>query len=178
MSFILEICYLVLLGVICVNLPATLLKIDTVWAFIKILSIPTEEYFFETAVSCTATYFIKILGCSRWFCNRPPPVIWGSVLFYLQLPKGGFCSISDDLSCSCAWFLLQHCTDHSFSVCTLTNKAVGTIWRALYKLPQRRQCPDPRPLWVLVKTPSAFGLQLAYRLLVAQPTLMDAPIYF
>ena len=30
--------------------------------------------------------------------------------------------------------------------CTLTNKAVGTILRALSKHPQRRQGPDPRPL--------------------------------
>ena len=62
--------------------------------------------------------------------------------------------------------------------CTLTNKAVGTIWRALSKLPQRRQGPDPRPLWLLVGTPSAFGPELAYRLRVAQPTLMDVPICF
>ena len=51
--------------------------------------------------------------------------------------------------------------------CTLTNKAVGTIWRALSKPPQRRQGPDPRPLWLLVGTPSAFGPELAYRLRVA-----------
>ena len=62
--------------------------------------------------------------------------------------------------------------------CTLTNKAVGTIWRALSKPPQRLQGPDPRPLWLLVGTPSAFGPGLAYRLCVAQPTLMDVPIYF
>ena len=31
--------------------------------------------------------------------------------------------------------------------CTLTNKAMGTIWRDLSKPPQRRQGPDPRPLW-------------------------------
>ena len=62
--------------------------------------------------------------------------------------------------------------------CTLTNKAVGTIWRALSKLPQRRQGPDPRPLWLLVGTPSASGPELAYRLRVAQPTLIDVPIYF
>ena len=61
--------------------------------------------------------------------------------------------------------------------CTLTNKAVGTIWRALSKPPQRRQGPDPRPLWLLVGTPSAFGPELAYRLRVAQPTLMNAPIF-
>ena len=61
-----EICYLVLLDIICVNLPATLLlKIDTVWAYIKIVSIPHEEYFSETAVGCTATNFIKFLGCYR-----------------------------------------------------------------------------------------------------------------
>ena len=62
--------------------------------------------------------------------------------------------------------------------CTLTNKAVGTIWRALSKPPQRRQRPDPRPLWLLVGTPSAFGPELAYRLRVAQPTFMDVARYF
>ena len=36
--------------------------------------------------------------------------------------------------------------------CTLTNKAVGTIWP-----PQRRQSPDLRPLWLLVGTPSAMS---------------------
>ena len=38
--------------------------------------------------------------------------------------------------------------------CTLTNKAVGTIWRALPKPPQRRQGPDLCPLWLLVGTPA------------------------
>ena len=37
--------------------------------------------------------------------------------------------------------------------CTLTNKATGTIWRALSKPPQRRQGPDLCPLWLLVGTP-------------------------
>ena len=62
--------------------------------------------------------------------------------------------------------------------CTLTNKAIGTIWRALSKPPQRRQGPDPRPLSLLVGTPSASGPELTYRLRAAQPTLMDVPIYF
>ena len=62
--------------------------------------------------------------------------------------------------------------------CNLTNKAVGTIWRVLSKPPQRRQGPDPRPLWLLVGTPSAFRPELAYRLRVAQPTLMDVTRYF
>ena len=61
--------------------------------------------------------------------------------------------------------------------CTLTNKAVGTIWRALSKPPQRWQVPDPRPLGLFVGTLSAFGLELAYRLCVPQPTLMDVPIF-
>ena len=46
--------------------------------------------------------------------------------------------------------------------CTLTNKAVGTIWRALSKPPQRRQGPDLRPLWLLVGTPSAITPELAF----------------
>ena len=60
---------------------------------------------------------------------------------------------------------------------TLTNKAVGTIWRALSNPSQRRQGPDPRPLWLLVGTPSTFGPEVAYRLRVAQPILMDVPIF-
>ena len=44
MKSIFEICYLVLLDMICVNLPAKmLLKINTVSAFIKVASIPDEE---------------------------------------------------------------------------------------------------------------------------------------
>ena len=74
MLSILEICYFGHLDVIYVNLPAKmLLNIDTAWAFIKIVSIPDEEYFSETAVGCTATYFVKILECSRWLCKPPPP---------------------------------------------------------------------------------------------------------
>ena len=47
--------------------------------------------------------------------------------------------------------------------CTLINKAVGTIWRHLSKPPQRRQGPDPRPLWLLVGTPLVLGPELASR---------------
>ena len=60
---------------------------------------PTSFWISETAVGCTATYFIKIQGCFRWYC-QPHPLIWDSVLLYLQSPKGGWCSISDDWSCS------------------------------------------------------------------------------
>ena len=40
------------------------------------------------------------------------------------------------------------------------NKAVGTIWRDLSKPLQRRQGPDPDPLWLLVRTPSALVNEL------------------
>ena len=46
--------------------------------------------------------------------------------------------------------------------CTLSNKAVGTIWRALSKPPQRRHGPDLCPLWLLVGTPSAIRPELAF----------------
>ena len=67
--------------------------------------------------------------------------------------------------------------------CTLTNKAVGTIWRALSKPPRRRHGPDPRPLWLLVGTPSAFGPELAYRLrstayLNGCPYIFDILLYY
>ena len=47
--------------------------------------------------------------------------------------------------------------------CTLTNKAVGTIWRDLSKPLQRRQGPDPCPLWLLVGTPLVLWPELAFR---------------
>ena len=46
--------------------------------------------------------------------------------------------------------------------CTLTNKVVRTIWRALSKPPQRRHGPDLCPLWLLVGTPSAIRPELAF----------------
>ena len=65
--------------------------------------------------------------------------------------------------------------------CNLTNKAIGTIWRALSKPFRRRQGPYSRPLLLYVGTPSAFAPALEYRLRVhgvAKPALMDVPIYF
>ena len=62
MLSILEILYLVLLDIIRVDLPAKMLsKIDSVWIFIKIVSIPDEEHYSETAVGCTTSYFVKII---------------------------------------------------------------------------------------------------------------------
>ena len=61
--------------------------------------------------------------------------------------------------------------------CTLTNKAVGTIWRALSKPPQRRQGPDLRPLWLLVGTPSAIRPELAFSRAEHSLPYSDVTIY-
>ena len=68
-------------------------------------------------------------------------------------------------------------SNQTWTVSSFIGSSHFTIWRALSKPPQRRQGPDPRPLWLLVGTPSAFRPELAYRLRVAQPTLMDVPIF-
>ena len=61
--------------------------------------------------------------------------------------------------------------------CTLTNKAVGTTWRALSKPPQRRQGPDLRPLWLLVGTPSAIRPELAFSRAEHSLPYSDVTIY-
>ena len=61
--------------------------------------------------------------------------------------------------------------------CTLTNKAVGTIWRALSKPPQKRQGPDLRPLWLLVGTPSAIWPELAFSRAEHSLPYSDVTIY-
>ena len=62
--------------------------------------------------------------------------------------------------------------------CTLTNKAVGTIWRALSKPPQRRQGTDLRPLWSLVGTPSAIRPELAFSRAAHSLPYVDVTLYF
>ena len=49
-----------------------LLQIQTDRNFVKIISIPEKELFSETAVGYTASYFFKIIWCSRWFCISSP----------------------------------------------------------------------------------------------------------
>ena len=61
--------------------------------------------------------------------------------------------------------------------CTLTNKAVGTIWRALSKPPQRRQGPDLHPLWLLVGIPSAIRPELAFSRAEHSLPYSDVTIY-
>ena len=52
--------------------PFRYMFIQTVWLIVLIISIPDEELFSETAVGCTASYFVKIIWCSCWFCKPPP----------------------------------------------------------------------------------------------------------
>ena len=61
--------------------------------------------------------------------------------------------------------------------CTLTNKAIGTIWRALSQPPQRRQGPDLRPLWLLVGAPSAIRPELASRRAEHSLLYSDVTVY-
>ena len=70
--------------------PFRYMLIQTVRFIVWIISIPDEELFSETAVGCTASYFVKYIWCSRCFF-KPPPLFWGSVLLYLRSPKGGCC---------------------------------------------------------------------------------------
>ena len=46
--------------------------------------------------------------------------------------------------------------------CTLTNKVIGIKWQDLYKLPQKRQDPYPRPILLLVGVPLVLGSEFAY----------------
>ena len=74
--------------------------------------------------------------------------------------------------------LLQPCIDHSLSVALWLTRRHGLyVWPCLNPS-QRRQVPDPHTLWLLVGTHLAFEPELAYRLRVAQPTLIDVPRYF
>ena len=76
--------------------------------------------------------------------------------------------------------VLGHCTALCrlfLKHCTLTNKAVETIWRALSKPPQRRQGPDLRPLWLLVGTPSAIRPELAFSRAEHSLSYSDVTIY-
>ena len=66
----------------------------------------------------------------------------------------------DDRSCAWPYYSLVQIF---IKQCTLTNKAVCTIWRDMSKPPQRRQYLVPRPLWLLVGTPLVIGGRLASR---------------
>ena len=44
-----------------------------------------------------------------WFCSSP--LIWGSVSLYMRSPKGGCCSISDDLSCLLSYYVPTHISE-------------------------------------------------------------------
>ena len=61
--------------------------------------------------------------------------------------------------------------------CTLTNKAVGTIWRTLSKPPQRRIGHDLRPLWLLVGTTSAIRYEFAFSRAEHSLPYSDVTIY-
>ena len=101
MESILEIFYLVLLFIICANLPAkVLLQIYTFGILSKFLASLMINNFPKRPSGELLYSIIKFkdVPVGLW---HPPPLIWGRVLLYLQLPKGGCCSISNYLSWSC-----------------------------------------------------------------------------
>ena len=84
---------------------------------------------------------------------------------------------SERIKCNQTFLIIQHMLFLFLKHCTLTNKAVGTIWRALSKPPQRRQGPDLRPLWLLVGTPSAIRPELAFSRAEHSLPYSDVTIY-
>ena len=81
----------------------------------------------------------------------------------------------ENRSWTCTWPLFSMYR-HSLKHFTLTNKTVGTTRRALSSTEETRY--RALPLWLLVGTPTALRLKLAYRLRGAQPALTDATWYF
>ena len=102
--------------------------VDDVWdtAIVHIYN----EIVFDCAIEkCKTEAFTNISICNWWgiifrngrrvhrfiLCQNymmfllvlnPPPLFWGWILLILRSPKGGCCSISDDLSCSCKFTLI------------------------------------------------------------------------
>ena len=75
--------------------------VDTSCSFLsKLLLSLMRDYFPETSIGCTASYF-KIIWCFRWFCNLPLLRLCIILLLYLRSLKGGCCSISES-----GWFVL------------------------------------------------------------------------
>ena len=46
----------------------------------------SNNYVSETAVECTASYFVKIIWCSRWFC-KPSPLFEAVSCFICRCPR-------------------------------------------------------------------------------------------
>ena len=67
----------------------------------------------------------------------------------------------------------------AISICNLTNKAVGTSWRALFKPTQRQQDPEICPLWLLVGNPTINPCTLArVKIAVKQSKFMRKKILY
>ena len=59
--------------------------------------------------------------------------------------------------------LVYICTySRSIALTTTRNKAMGTTWRALSKLPPRRHAQEHYSVWLLVGTSTVLGPLLAY----------------
>ena len=54
------------------------------WKFLSFMM--SNNYVSETAVECTASYFVKIIWCSRWFC-KPSPLFEAVSCFICGCPR-------------------------------------------------------------------------------------------
>ena len=66
----------------------------------------------------------------------------------------------DDMSCALPFYSLVQIYPNALHWLTLR---LWGLWQDLTKFPKRRQGPDPRPLWLLIWTPSVLGPELASR---------------
>ena len=113
---------------------------------------------FYVTVEDILVIFVTVQICSCGMTKKRDPLIIETTIGLVLGPCTALCRL-----------FLKHCT--------LTNKAVGTIWRALSKPPQRRQGLDLRPLWVLVGTPSAIRPELAFSRAEHSLPYSDVTIY-
>ena len=86
----------------CVNLHATILHtIQTVRAFVKMISTHDEQIIFRNCRRVHRYNTCKILRCPFWFRFITPFSSCTSALICLRPPWSGCYSASDDLSCCC-----------------------------------------------------------------------------
>ena len=65
--------------------------------FLELLSSLIRNYFPKRTSGAPLYTLSKLYDAPVVFVS--PPLFWGSVLLYLRSPRGGCCSLSDDLSC-------------------------------------------------------------------------------
>ena len=115
--------------------PFRYMLIQTVWLIVKIISIPDEELFSEKAVGCTASYFVKIIWCSCWFCY-PLPILRLNIA-YFAVAEGW-------LLLDIGWFVLFLHFDFVYAGFDVVFSSTGRDQSSLCDTPLS-VCPSVRP---------------------------------